>query len=905
MPSRSLALAIATCLSALVAVAPAGASDVTGFHSVLAFGEGTGTSLSALAAFEASSAVPAEDLNQRDQYEGIEQAGPAFSAADIDRFYKDSSFRTLAPGEVASTETPRAGVTIVRDKAFAVPRITGATRSDVMWGAGYATAENRLFFMDVLRHTAEGTTAELLGPGAAAADSRQLGLEDRSPEELTKQIESLPQTAGPEGAKALQDIRDYVAGINGFIDEIRLDPTRMPGEYPALGIQPQPWTLADSAAEGIYLIGQFTVFGGQQPEQAEALGMARAHLGARRGSAAYRDLRLGGDPEAVVTLTKRYHSDATGKVNPRSVAMIDPGSLVDRDAQTGGPVTATSSRSAAPSAALPGWARTLATRGLHLPHHASNAVLVDGRHSGTGQALAVMGPQVGYYTPEVFFEYELHGGGIDTSGVSFPGASPYPLIGHGADFAYTGTSAFSANKDVFAEKLCNPDGSKASFTSTHYLYRGTCTAFLTHDVVEQTPVAPTSPSAPQTITLHTLRSVHGPVGRFATVHGVPVALAGAAAPYDHEAQSYVAFMHLAENTPTSPQSFISAMRAYTGSENWFYVDHSHIAVLQSGWFPRHAKGTNPDLPIWGTGRWDWKGFNPATYGYARLPDSANPSSIDPGRGYLVNWNNAIAHGWRVAAGDWVNGPVHRASMLLHGLHGALRHKPVDLASLSRLVTAPSLTQDLRGLADWPWMRRILGARPDPRVRPLVALLDGWTRGGSQRRDLNSDNVVDDSPAVLLMDTWWPLAVRGEFQPALGRKLLDFVSREFNPIQPDGIRDGSGNGFFDGFEMDVQKDLRQVLRRPVKGRFSRTYCGGGSRARCRAMLVRTLLAAGARLTAKYGASTDAWKLPVTCPVTTPASCDQIVPTSAGAISIPPQPFDNRGTFYQAVAVAGKR
>ena len=47
------------------------------------------------------------------------------------------------------------------------------------------------------------------------------------------------------------------------------------------------------------------------------------------------------------------------------------------------------------------------------------------------------------------------------------------------------------------------------------------------------------------------------------------------------------------------------------------------------------------------------------------------------------------------------------------------------------------------------------------------------------------------------------------------------------------------------------------------------------------------------------------VPVTCPQTTPAGCDQIVATSAGAITLPAQPFDNRGTFYQAVAVDGHR
>jgi hypothetical protein len=106
-------------------------------------------------------------------------------------------------------------------------------------------------------------------------------------------------------------------------------------------------------------------------------------------------------------------------------------------------------------------------------------------------------------------------------------------------------------------------------------------------------------------------------------------------------------------------------------------------------------------------------------------------------------------------------------------------------------------------------------------------------------------------------------------------------------------------------MDVQQDLRQVLHQKVKGRFSRSYCGGGSLKRCRALLTSTLLQAAGQLAAKYGPDQANWKLPVTCPVTTPAGCDQIVPTSAGAISIPPQPYDNRGTFYQAVAVSGHR
>ncbi len=929
LPWRICPALLSAVLLALLLAPTAGAQSppiYSGFHSVLAFGEGEGTTGKDLAAYEATNQAPPTDLSQEQKYEGLEQAWPGFSTADLGRYYKNSSFQAepstaalaelLAqgnggdPGRPQNVETPEQGVTVVRQPPDFVPRIYAATRAEGMWAAGYVTAEDRLFFMDVLRHTAEGTTADLLGPSAVPADSTQLGLQDASPQHLTAELDALPRTNGAEGAQALSDLNQYVAGINAFINLTKMDPARLPAEYPALGITPQTWTLADTAAVGIYLVGQFTVFGGDQGRQAQALRMFEKRLDRKIGTRVYDDLRLAHDPSAVVTLPRRFHSDSLGRIKPRSEALIDPGSLAARNAQTGRPARASDSQSLSAAdtragGALPAWARSLATRGLHLPHLESNAVLVDARRTGTGQALAAMGPQVGYYTPEVFLEYELHAPGIDVSGVSFPGASPYPLIGHGIDFAWTGTSAFSSNEDVFAEKLCNPNHSKPSLGSSHYLYKGRCTAFSTRAVVEHTPVAPTSPGVPQTITLHTLNSVHGPITSYARVHGTPVALATAAATVDHEGSAYVAFMRLAENKPTSPQSFIAAMRAYPGSENWFYVDHRNIAVYQSGMFPEHARGTNPDFPIWGTGRWDWRGFKPATDGYRRLPAGANPESIDPKQGYLVNWNNAIARGWRVAAGDWESGPVVRATILQDLLRSALSHGPLTLTRLTGMVTAPSLTADLRGIAVWPWLRRVIGRSHSRQVRRLVSVLQAWSAAGSQRRSRTYGGDVADGPAVLLMDTWWPLLVRAEFQPVVGRSLMGFINKNFDLIQPDGLRDGTGNGFFEGWEMDVQKDLRQVLHRHVAGRFSRTYCGHGALRRCRRLLTRTLLQAAADLRRRFSASMSAWKLPTLCAVSAHPACDQIVPIAAGAINVAPQPFDNRGTFYQADAITGHR
>ena len=50
-----------------------------------------------------------------------------------------------------------------------MPRIYGDTRVDTMVGAGYAGAQDRLFLMDVLRHTGRAELASFLGGSNAGA----------------------------------------------------------------------------------------------------------------------------------------------------------------------------------------------------------------------------------------------------------------------------------------------------------------------------------------------------------------------------------------------------------------------------------------------------------------------------------------------------------------------------------------------------------------------------------------------------------------------------------------------------------------------------------------------------------------------------------------------------------------
>jgi acyl-homoserine lactone acylase PvdQ len=870
--------------------------DEGGFHSVLGYGEGERTSVLDLAQFEATGAVPPTFTNQERLYNAVITHQPR-NDGDLGNFYKNSDFAVPTGANVGSTETPIAGATVIRDRRFDVPHIYATTRSAGMYAAGYVTAEDRLFLMDVLRRTAEGELAGLLGPSAVSGDSSQLGQFDLSPAELTREAHQVATQGGKDGRQGFADIQNYIAGINGYIKATQTNPTLLPAEYVALGATPRPWTLADTAAEAYLLIARFTVAGDGEQFQSDILARLQHRLGDRRGREVFDDLRLANDPDAMTTTTRSFPSDSTGKIRYGANAHLTAGSIVPRNAVASitKPIGTTSK--AARGADMPAWADRLARTGLQMPDEESNALLVEGRYTRSGHPIAAMGPQVGYYSPEIFDEYELHMPGIQESGVVFPGASPYVLIGHTKSFAWTGTTALGDNADTFAEKLCNPDGSHPSFASTHYVYRGKCRAFSHRTVVERTPLAPTSPSIPETVTLETERSVHGPVVGYARVGRQPVALTRATAVYHHGIRSLIAFELLAENKVHSPQQFVSTMRHFTGNENWFYVSKSHIAWFASGWFQRHAPHTSLQLPIWGTGHDDWVGFKPSTYGYRRQHNSFNPYSIDPKQGYLASWNNKGARDMAASPGVWSWGHVQRVELLADPTRNAIREgRKLSLAQLVG-ISGNATTQDLRALKVLPDMLRVLGHVSGARDRALVADLRSWLHSGVHRRATGGRSYDDHSAAVMTFDAWWNAMVGRIYDPVIGSSLVGLISRE------EGLDLGQppvGSGFFGGWQSQVLGVLHKVLGQRDPSNPRATYCGNGTLSGCRDVLRAALRSAVAGLVKANGGNPSAWHKPVLCG-TTNVTCDENTSTTAGAIATPPQPFENRGTFHQAVEI----
>lgn len=142
-----------------------------------------------------------------------------------------------ATGDLAITGLA-APVHIVRDP-FGIPHVQAEGLNDGFLALGFAHAQDRLWQMEVLRRSARGQLAELLGPRALETDrlARTLGLGEAADEEA--------KHLGRDTRAALEA---YAAGVNAWLAEIAAGRAPKPFELRWLELEPEPWTPADSLA---------------------------------------------------------------------------------------------------------------------------------------------------------------------------------------------------------------------------------------------------------------------------------------------------------------------------------------------------------------------------------------------------------------------------------------------------------------------------------------------------------------------------------------------------------------------------------------------------------------------------------------------------------------------------------
>ena len=602
----------------------------------------------------------------------------------------------------------------------------------------------------------------------------------------------------------------------------------------------KPWTMTDLISISAFIGSIFGRGGGDEARRSMFLDALRDRLGEAQGTAVWNDLRNYDDPEAFVSITKRASWATVPDTAPGS-AVVDDGSFQAVEFPTAG---------AAPAAE---------------PPRMSNALLASGRRSRNGRPLFVAGPQLGTYYPSLVYEVDLHGGGIDARGITTPGAGPYVFIGRNQDFAWSLTSASNDIVDSYIETLC--DGS-----DTKYMHKGTCRDMTSVDagVLQGND----SDIPDQRLTWN--ETVHGPVIGYATVGGQRVAVSRRRSTRHRELMSLRAFHDLNASGVKSATGFAKAINQLEHTFHAFFADEKEITQFTTCRCPTRAPGTHPALPTVGTGDYEWRGY---------LARSRHPQQIKR-HGVIVNWNNKPSPGWGAADNEWAFGSRYRAE--LFRINSRRKH---TLASVVGVMN-DAATRDNRGLVI-PTVAEVLAAvpAPTPRAAQMLEILKDWYAGDLRRFDRDLDGTEDHvGPAIF--DVWWPRLGDAVLAPVIG----DMVDRLAQLNSRGGAPDTDGNQSTGGWLGYIDKDLRTLLGRDVKGKYNVRYCGAGDLAACATSIWASLDAAGAELETEQGtADPNAWRKSTAGARTAfaPGLIDKTLR------------FSNRPTFQQAISFAGGR
>src|SRR6185295_15923561 len=124
-----------------------------------------------------------------------------------------------------------APVEVIRD-TWGVPHITAQSTDDLFFAQGYVMAQDRLWQMEMWRRAGEGRLAEVAGPAAVARDRVARLLKYRGP------FDDREWTSyHPDGKRIFTA---FVNGVNAYITQHK---DRLPIEFLATGITPEPWTI--------------------------------------------------------------------------------------------------------------------------------------------------------------------------------------------------------------------------------------------------------------------------------------------------------------------------------------------------------------------------------------------------------------------------------------------------------------------------------------------------------------------------------------------------------------------------------------------------------------------------------------------------------------------------------------
>lgn len=552
--------------------------------------------------------------------------------------------------DVVTAEELDGEVELLTDE-YGVSHVYADSLYGVGYGQGYAQARDRLFQLDLLRSIGRGELSKIIGPGELSED-----VSSKRDLYTAEEIETQWENAAPDTREM---IHGYTAGVNDQMARLKAR-GELPGEYTLLARRPHEWKPTDSVAAITYMIGRFGVSAGAGLSNFRTVeelfnrvaGESENHPDRfdSRSEAweAYGDLNTVEIPDEhygsirADELPQQAGATPTGE---RTLSFDDvPEEQLELLNLLGGGQDWSVEESA-----FDGLRDVFSVSGGMFSGvgFGSNAIIVDGDHTETGKPMLGGGPQMGLFKPPVIHEIGLHGPEFDVVGVGVVGA-PGIVVGRTPQFAWTVTTSGDPMTERVAVEL-DPDdhsryrwdGAFHEFETERHVHEPNLWAGLIEGNLETEQIEQEVAYVEQEGTRMPVIDYH-PDEDMAIVHRVATRM--------NELEG--AFHWADLGRATNQAEFEETLAEFPFGFNFHYVDDDGIAYYRTGKLPKRATESDPRFPT--PERYhEWDGFH----------EGIIVKETDPDRGYVVNWNNGAAPGWRNGSDefDW-DGP-HRTEIM--------------------------------------------------------------------------------------------------------------------------------------------------------------------------------------------------------------------------------------------------
>ena len=465
-----------------------------------------------------------------------------------------------------------------------IPHIFAKNDHDVYYAQGYVTAMHRLWQMDFQTRFAAGRIAEVVGKKAIEVDryQRRMGMVYGAENSLKGMMED---------PKAREMILAYTEGINDYIHS--LSSANLPLEYKLLDFKPENWTPIKCAL----LLKQMSAV-----------------------------LAMGSDEFYMTNILKKFGPAITKDLFPdypfKESPIIPVGTNWDFKPL---PIPPTP---AGYTEMLTGNVKTQ----QKIEGIGSNNWAVSGAKTQSGYPILANDPHLDLTLPSIWYQIQLHAPGLNSYGVSLPGA-PGIIIGFNKDIAWGVTNVAADVLDFYQIKFKD---------NTHKKY------WYNNSWKNTTPRFENIKIRGEADKIDTVFYTHqGPVVYFqkpiySKANNVPIGNALRWIAHD-KSNELMTFYYL--NRGKNYADYRKALTYYTApAQNFIFASAANdIAITPNGKFPLKWKEQGKFILDGSDPGNDWQGWIPAAQNPTvknpprNFVSSANQSSTDQTYPYYINW----------------------------------------------------------------------------------------------------------------------------------------------------------------------------------------------------------------------------------------------------------------------------